>query len=498
MNVLQILFCTWFATEMTKAVRSGTPTPVPPHVRDQRRKNLKLIMLATATAVLTGAAIVLALRMGYEPAWGVGLGASLPIAWFVMRKWPLALISGLLFIGAFKSIPAQGISLTDSTMIIYVLASAAIFIEVLFLISGTSELHLHELFAGQAPGIILFLIFEVVLALSYLYTPAQSYGAGKLLHFTAFQSVVFFAPLIFLRREKDLGQMLVAFFLLGLALACKEIHGFLHPSREILSGDKDITHIGNAQLIGMSLLIFFYAKPFRRFPKVLAVPVLGIGLVACAARGPLLSMIVVMVVYSLAVRKGTGFVSYKHLILGFGIVVVVVSLSLSRIEKYPSAQVKVAEKKQELKAFIGGSNDPGGTLEQRLDYYQSAFQAFSEHPLTGVGLGGWTVYYHGIEKPDYPHNIVLEVAAEQGFLGLTVLFCFFGAVWMASHQIWKYQPELAFAIPLYVYTVLVCMFSGDINIRALWFWSGTIFAISRMCTTQQRETLYSNVVLQPA
>jgi O-antigen ligase len=415
-----------------------------------------------------------------------------------MRKWPLALIAGLLFIGAFKSSPAQGISLTDPTMVIFLLAAGAIFIELLFIVSGSSDFHLHELFAGQALGIILFVSFAAVLALSYLYTPAKGYGAGKLLHFTAFQSVVFFAPLIFLRREKDLEQLLFAFFLLGLALAFKEIYGFLHPSKEVLSGNRDITHIGNAQLIGMSLLIFFYAQPFRRFPKVLAVPVLGIGLVACAARGPLLSMLVVMVVYSLAVHKGTGFVSYKHLIVGLGIVAVVVVCALSWVEKYPSAQAKIAEKKQELKAFVGGSKDPGGTLEQRLDYYQSALSAFSKEPLTGLGLGGWTVYYHGFEKPDYPHNIVLEVASEQGIVGLTLLFCFFGAVWTASRQIWKYRPELAFAIPLYVYSVLVGMFSGDINIRALWFWSGTIFAISRMCALHATQRLSSSPVLQPA
>lgn len=426
-------------------------------------------------------------QFGIEPAWTIALIALVVAGFGMIRRWPLAPIAGLLFIGNFKSTPAQGISLTDPTMIVLLLASAAIFIELLLAVSSNSRPSLHQLFAGQALGVLLFLGFTTVLALSYLYSPAHYWGQEKLLHFVVFESVVFFAPLILIHCEDDLEQLLVTFFLLGLALAIKSLYVFLHPTAKVLAGEKDITHIGAAQLIGMTLLIFFYAQPFRRFPKILAVPVLGIGMVACAARGPLLSMLIVMVVYSFAVRKNTGFVNYKQILRGIAIVVVVTGCALLWVERFPAAQAKIAEKQLELEAFAGGAHNPGGTMEERLDYYRSAISAFRKDPLIGLGLDGWTVYYYGFEKSDYPHNIVLEIAAEQGVVGLATFLAFLAAVWMASRRIWKQRPEHAFAIPLFLYSFLVCMFSGDINVRALWFWSGTIFAISRMCFSRAQE-----------
>lgn len=465
---------------------------------DFEAKTVRIVILVSC-ALFAAAVIVFAtIHLGIEPIWTLGLIAAVSAGLGIIRKWPLVPVAGLLFIGNFKSVPAQGISLTDPTMIVLLLAIGALTIELLFAVSGESRHSLHERFAGQALGILLFLCFTTVLTLSYLYTPAHQFGQTKLLHFVVFESVVFFAPLILIYEEKDLEQLLIAFFLLGLALAIKEIYVFLHPTAKVLAGEQDITHIGASQLIGMSLLIFFYAQPFRRFPKILAVPVLGIGVVACAARGPLLSMLVVMVVYSFAVRKSTGFANYKQILLGISIVMIVTSGALMWIERYPAAQAKIAEKKLELEAFAGGASNPGGTMEERLDFYRSAISAFHKEPFSGLGLAGWSAYYYGFEKADYPHNIVLEVAAEQGVIGLTVFFAFLGAVWMASRRIWKQRPEHAFAIPLFVYSFLVCMFSGDLNVRALWFWSGTIFAISRMCFTRTREHPFPATQTQPS
>jgi O-antigen ligase len=465
---------------------------------DARILNYGPVLACFALAGLALTSLYLSTSLDLEPVWPIGALAAIAAAFVGMRKWPIVLVTGLIFVGTFKTTPAVGISLTDPTMIVWLLSAGAIFMELLFILGRSSTFSLQELFAGQGLGILLFLLFVIVLAGSYLYTPAPQYGIQKLFHFVGFQPLVFFAPLILLRNRKDLDHLLFAFFILGLALATKEIYGFLHPTQEVLSGNKDITHIGNGQLIGMTLLIFFYAQPFRRFPKILAVPVLGIGLVACAARGPLLSMLVVMAIYSLVARRSSGFVSSKQIIAGLAIVTVVVAGALSFAEKYPAAQAKIAEKKQELKAFAGGSSDPGGTMQERLEFYRSAASAFTVKPLLGVGLGGWTVFYYGYEKPGYPHNILLEVAAEQGVIGLTVLVGFFAAVWLAAHRIWKQQPDLAFAIPLYVYSVLVCMFSGDVNVRALWFWAGTIFAISRMCAPRMLARFHSEPVLQPA
>jgi O-antigen ligase len=441
-----------------------------------------------AVAGLTAIALAyLSLARSVEPAWVLAAITGVLLALFVMRRWPVLLLVGLLFVGNFKTTAAQGISFADPTMILLLLTAGAVFLEILFMLGRVSEWTLHDLFRGQQLGIISFVAFVSIVAISYLYTAAPHYGGEKVARFLVFKPLVFFAALILLKREKEVRQALAAFFTLGLALTAKDIFDFLHPTQRVLSGDTDTTHIGDAQLIGMTLLILFFSSSFRRFPKILgvaAVLFLGAGLIACTARGPLLSALFVLLVYSVVARKMKGFLSYKQILAGLVLFVVVIATALSQIDRYPAAQAKVAEKQKELVAFFQGASDPGGTMEQRLDFYHSAVSALAEKPLTGWGVGGWPVFYYGYERDGFPHNIILEVAAEQGFLGLAILFAFLTANWLAACNIWKLRPDLAVVLPLFAFSLLVCMFSSDLNARTLWFWGGAVFAINRMCISE--------------
>src|SRR5438270_8201298 len=386
--LFRILLFSFFVERVTSAVRTGPQTYAPQRARAYWAKNRSLVMLAGATAIVSATAMFLAFRMGFEPAWGLLAAAALAAACFVMRKWPVILLVCLLFVGNFKSTAAQGISFSDPTMILLLLTAGAVFLDLLFMMGRVSEWSLQEIFEGQQFGIASFLAFVGVVAFSYLYTAAPHYGGDKLARFLAFKPLVFFAALILLRREKEIRQALVTFFVLGLALTAKDIFDFLHPTQRVLSGDADTTHIGDAQLIGMTLLILFFSSSFRRFPKILGIAVvlfLGAGLVACTARGPLLSTLFMLLVYSVIARKIKGFLSYKQILAGLVLFVVVITSALSQIDRYPAAQAKVAEKQQELVAFFQGASDPGGTMEQRLDFYHSAILAFARKPLGGWG-----------------------------------------------------------------------------------------------------------------
>jgi O-antigen ligase len=210
------------------------------------------------------------------------------------------------------------------------------------------------------------------------------------------------------------------------------------------------------------------------------------------------SLLIVLVVYSFAAGKSRVGLSYQKLLTALAVLIVVIAGAITWVQNAPAGQNKAAEKRQEITAILHGATDPGGTTEQRLEFYGSAISAFCQKPLTGWGLGGWPVFYYGYEKPDYPHNIVLEIAAEQGFLGLLALFSFLGAICVASRRIWVSGSDFAFPLPLFAFSFLACMFSSDLNARTLWFWAGTIFAISRMCAPRLLARFYSEPVLQPA
>src|SRR5215470_16708728 len=84
-----------------------------------------------------------------EPYWLV-LALFLPvIGLFVMRKFPALFPAALLFVGNFKNKRAEGISLSDPTMIVLLLCATTVFLDLLFAMISRDDMPLTERFAGQ-------------------------------------------------------------------------------------------------------------------------------------------------------------------------------------------------------------------------------------------------------------------------------------------------------------------------------------------------------------
>ena len=76
----------------------------------------------------------------------------------------------------------------------------------------------------------------------------------------------------------------------------------------------------------------------------------------------------------------------------------------------------------------------------RLDIYASTAFTLREHPIFGVGLGGFQVTYRTGSVQQYPHDIWLSFWVETGLLGLVAFAAiFFGLLWRG----WKAWPTTA-------------------------------------------------------
>jgi O-antigen ligase len=81
-------------------------------------------------------------------------------------------------------------------------------------------------------------------------------------------------------------------------------------------------------------------------------------------------------------------------------------------------------------AGVLGQRPFGLSLEVRFDYWRAAYRMWREHPLTGVGLGGFSenyLYYKtalGTEVKD-AHNDYAQLATELGIMGLVA----YGVLW---------------------------------------------------------------------
>jgi O-antigen ligase len=419
-------------------------------------------------------------RLGHEPAWLLAGIVAAGFCLWAMRKWPMAIIAGLLFVGNFKTVPARGITITDPTFILLLLCVGAMTLELLFAISGASEWSLSRLFAGQGLKAGLFLLFIGVLAASLSYTASPDDGSMKLLRIVVFDVTLFFAPLLLLKSLKDLRQFAACMLFLGVALTIREVWEAMHPTQAVLQGDADITKIGDGLLLGTTVLMVLFSNvPRSRMMTYGALTVLAVGLIASAARGPMLGLLLTLVITELTRVATASKVDRSKLILG-GLLVLLISMgAFVWLQKQPGARNKVEAKQAELLALLSGSQMTGGTVGLRFSYYRSSIQAFSEHPILGLGLAGWSSYYSVAGSPKFPHNFILEVAAEQGFVGLTVLTALLVVLLRSSRRLTQ-QPDLAFVFPVILYWIIVNSFTGELENRDLWFWFGMVAAACRL------------------
>jgi len=430
------------------------------------------------------------------------------------RKYRLAPLAGLLFVGSFKPEAATAFTATDPTVVFLGLLAVSLSVEVLLRLSGRERFTLGDAFAGQAAGLITYLVFLAVMVTSYLYSPAALAGGIKLARLVFISSPLFIAPFLLLNDERDFKQFFAISLVLSLILAFRSLWEIVHGSKLqiILRGEGDITRIGDAQLLGMTiilLLYYRYTERCGRFITILCLLVLIPGLVACAARGPIFSLMFALAIGLFGIQRNSGFVSRKAILGGLALVAIVAVSSVLWVEKFPVAKSKFMQKKSELSLFSNWQ-DPGGTMGQRIDFYRRAMQGFQEKPFFGWGMGGWAVYYYGFDatstrdprhalpfQPEYPHNSVLEVAIEQGVTGLIALGLLLVAVCKRLGRLRTAAAgRYSFLVPLFLYCLAAGMFSQDINNRVLWFWLGVIFSAARLLTLTSAETPTSTVCVR--
>jgi O-antigen ligase len=452
------------------------------------------IAFAAAYAALlfvTAVALWSCVHFGYEPALGIAaivIGAATLVA---LRKWPMTMFAGLLFVGNFKTIPAHGISLSDPTMVLFLLCCGAIAIDFLSrLINGYSDWTLGTLLAGQAFRISLFILFIIVLAASFLYTPTEQYGGVKLSRFLAFETLAFFGPILLAKDEKALRPFLLATIVLSLGLLAKQIIGVWHPSQQVLQGTGDVTEIGHGMAFATSILITIYSKLINsRLLMASVLTALAVGLVTAAARTPALALVVTLIIVSFVLKTGSRHLNGKKMLLRLSLIAIVAIMAFLWVQNKPGMRDKLASKEHEVESMLSGSTREGGTIAKRMDFYNSALNAFTQHPLTGLGLGGWSVFYSGQGipgegMPKYPHNFLLEVASEQGLPGLALLVTLLLSLLYSSLKMAK-SPEFAFLFPVLTFQVLYNAFTGTVEDRALWFWFGMVVAASRIVRNSQ-------------
>ncbi|MGI8961573.1 MAG: O-antigen ligase family protein [Bryobacteraceae bacterium] len=413
-----------------------------------------------------------------------------PLLVFGIRRFPAAFIPPVIFAGKFKTKAAEGFDPSDPTVLCLGLLFVLTCVHLFFFFVQARGVTLRYLFAGQWKVIRWFLLLELLVAFSYLHTISPEYGATLVSKFLTIDLFLFLVPLLLFRDERDFRHFALAMLAFAVPLALYRIFVTLTSSA---GATEDITQIGAGHMIGMTILLIvnyqISPKQWLRTLIFLTFPLLTAGLVATDARGPAFACLALL---GISVFKGQGSRFFSGKLAKAGILVMVLAIVGFTVYKMTNTgNRRVTQKRAEIMQILSGEM-PRGSVAARLFGYAGAISGFAKKPLSGLGAGGSRGYlatYHGpfgLSGAEldlkYPHNIVLQVAAEQGIFGLIVLLAF---LW-SSYKVMRSLSQatggrLSCFFWIFLFDVFCMMVSGDLdNWRAVWLWCGMALAMSRM------------------
>ena len=124
------------------------------------------------------------------------------------------------------------------------------------------------------------------------------------------------------------------------------------------------------------------------------------------------------------------------------------------------------------------------SIGDRLEFYYNSFAIVAQHPLFGVGTGGFEAAYEqqvrgtGVEVSNNPHNEYLLVMIQVGVFGLAALLYLFYSVWQGAARLpTPFERSAARGLALTI--AVSCLFNSNLRdhvpgmffalMSALWF-----------------------------
>ena len=314
--------------------------------------------------------------------------------------------------------------------------------------------------------LLVFGLFLLTTLLSLVHTPSVIYSAEKTLILFSFSLWSFLGVFLLINNKKSLEVFLSSFMLIAVATSIYVLVDYFTStstgsfSRIGVDGVNSLG-LGRMTALGSMVIISVYLfnsnkTNFKKSLSVIGLGVLILVLMLTGARMALLSLAFVIVLF-LALK--TFKFTKRDVLLNKGAVKVAFSLipiPLIMIPFQDSIQTMLTRL-----TFLFNSSGHG-SYSQRAERFSFAFDVWKNNPILGDGFGSYAINYTGIDERYYPHNIILEVLSELGFIG----FAIFGALLVLPfflHNVLKSNHLQVCVLLMFIYTFLNANTTGDIN-----------------------------------
>jgi O-antigen ligase len=305
--------------------------------------------------------------------------------------------------------------------------------------------------------VLVLLLFGCML-LSVLWSPSYGYTVDKITYLFTLTLLAAVAPLLLLRTDDDVRRLYTSLALISCILAFYIVlfymPKFSQVQRLLVEGTTTIAtgRIAGMAMVWLAAVILFLAK--RKLPFLVLLLLQTVVLFASGSRGPLLASAISL--FLLGLLQGG---SIWRRLLKIGALLALLTIVLFVVSDYmPSSSI--ARIRYLLKGEFRTSENV------RLDLYKTGLQLIPVNPQ-GMGWGTFPSEEEGTVRR-YPHNLLIEVFLEGGWMAGFVLTGFIVyAIWRTYMRGGGMVPRSTLAF--LVFFLINAMVSGDINDNRIFF-----------------------------
>lgn len=316
---------------------------------------------------------------------------------------------------------------------------------------------------------ILLFSFLGLLAISILWSENKNYGILKL-----YQLIIVFYPNVLAIKyyhklfDKTNFSRVSKYFLIILSvLAFITIFSPPVKFENYILKQSLISHVfwGRLYLIGIIINLYFIllvSKKYKHF-YFLSFFVLILGINQLALRSAILSTFIILLVIIIFFRYDKSFKTNALSML----LIFLLSFALTLV--YSKNLKNRLPDSSELNNLIGFTFDSVNdiTISSRINGIKEGIELFLDNPIFGNGLGSYNSSTELRKDLKYPHNMFIEIAAENGVTGLVY---FIILLLVLIKHINKFNIKLKTILwIIFLYYFLLAQFSKDLSTNFQFF-----------------------------
>jgi putative inorganic carbon (HCO3(-)) transporter len=282
-------------------------------------------------------------------------------------------------------------------------------------------------------------IFFLLLAATVAVFVAQDRRGGLGLYRAYFIEpiLIFYVAVDLLRRTEYIARLLLSLAIGSSAFAILNILAFARAlaAHQVQVGAAPSALYGDANYVAMYLeppvalalgLVLFAGVPRWRRIGLVWLLITGLALLLSFSKGSWMALCVVGVVTVLSVARWRVRIALLAALVAAAVVISQVPLIAERLSTTTDA------------------------IKGRFQIYGAAMQTLADHPIFGLGIGGYSFKFNHVSPEPYPHDIWLTFWVEIGIVGVVAFgMIFFGLLargWRAWPRVQGFEKAALWGV----------------------------------------------------